>query len=326
MMWHLVCDLKETGKYNKMDNCTMIREFHLMGISGSREFQVMQGVFFLVIYLGSLIGNLVTIAVIMTSHCLHSPMYFFISNLSLIDLCSISVIVPKSIINSFMDSNSISLKECTAQVFLYVFFAFTELALLVVMSYDRYVAICHPLHYGLVITPSLCIQAVGGSWASGLAYSAVHTVTMFRLPFTKSNEIHQYFCEVSQILRISSSDVQFSESVVLVLSVCVIIVCFAFLLMTYVNIFSTVLKIHLLEARHKAMSTCVPQLAILLLFLISGLVASLDPIANKGSLKNLLTAMFYTMVPPFINPIIYSLRNTEINFAIGDMFKRCFQL
>nr|XP_005008223.1 olfactory receptor 14I1-like [Cavia porcellus] len=249
-----------------MGNFTMIREFLLMDIASSRELQVLQGVFFFMIYLGSLAGNLVTIAVIVANQCLHSPMYFFISNLSLIDLCSISVIVPKSIINSLTGSNFISLKDCTAQVFLYIFFAFAELSLLVVMSYDRNVAICHPLHYGLIFTPSLCIQLVGGSWASGLIYSAIHTVTMFRLPFTKSSVIHQYFCDVSQILRVSSSDVQFAESVVLMLSVCVIFACFVFLFMTYINIFSTVFKMRFVEARHKAISTCVPQLAVLFYF------------------------------------------------------------
>ncbi|XP_077854003.1 olfactory receptor 14I1-like [Macaca mulatta] len=308
-----------------MDNITIFTEFLLMDISSSRELQILQGLLFLVIYLGALTGNLITGTVIVIDPHLHSPMYFFISNLSLIDLCCISISVPKLIVNSLTGSKSISLNECAAQIFFYIFFASIELAFLVVMSYDRYVAICHPLHYGLTITPRLCTQAAGASWACGLVYSAIHTGNMFRLPFTKSNVIHQYFCDVPQVMRISSSDVQFSESVILAVSACIVLVCFAFLSMSYINIFSTVLSMHSVEARNKALSTCTPHLVIFVLFVVSGLIAVLGPVANKASLKNLLTAMFYIMVPPFINPIIYSLRNRGINSALGKIFHRYFK-
>ncbi|XP_006877922.1 PREDICTED: olfactory receptor 14I1-like [Chrysochloris asiatica] len=193
------------------------------------------------------------------------------------------------------------------------------------MSYDRYIAIHYPLHYGLTVTPYACAQAAGGSWASGLLYSAIHTFTMFRLPFTKSNVIHQYFCDVPQILSISSTEIQFSESVLLLISAGIDLVCFAFMVISYIKIFSSVLQIRSAEARSKALSTCTPQLAILLLFVISGLIAVLGPIADKTSIKNLLTAMCYTMLPPFINPLIYSLKNREINSALGRMYKRYFE-
>ncbi|XP_071067027.1 olfactory receptor 14I1-like [Dasypus novemcinctus] len=305
-----------------MVNLTTITEFILLDISSSWEIQILKGLLFLVIYLGALAGNLLTVTVIVTDIHLHSPMYFFIGNLSLIDLCCISVSVPKSIVNSLTGMKSISLKECAAQIFFYIFFASIELAFLVLMSYDRYVAICHPLHYGLTVTPHLCKQAAGASWVSGLVYSTIHTVTMFRLPFTKSNVIHQYFCEVPQVLSISSSDVQFSESVALGISACLVLICFIIMFMSYINIFSMVLRMHSVEARNKALSTCTPQLGILLLFVVSGLIAVLGPVASEASLKNLLTAMFYTLVPPFINPIIYSLRNREINTALVRMFNR----
>ncbi|KFO18773.1 Olfactory receptor 14I1 [Fukomys damarensis] len=309
-----------------MDNLTVFTEFLLMDVTASRELQVLQGVLFLVIYLGALMGNLVTVTVIVTDTRLHSPMYFFISNMALLDLSSISAIVPKAGVNSMTCNKTISLAECAAQIFLYSWFVAAEIALLVVMSYDRYMAICHPLHYGLIITPSLCSQATAGSWASGLVYSAVYTGALFRLPFTKTNVIQQYFCDIPQILRISSSDVQHSVFVILAVSVFFVLVCFAFMFVSYVNIFSTVLKIHSVEARSKAISTCTPQLAILLLFLISGLVAAFSPIPKKPSLKNLLTAMFYSMVPPFMNPIIYCLRNREISAALTKMFNRFSEL
>ncbi|XP_071064234.1 olfactory receptor 14I1-like [Dasypus novemcinctus] len=286
-----------------MRNLTIITQFILMNISGSRELQVVQGLLFLVIYLGAWTGNLLTITVIVTSPRLHSPMYFFIGNLSLIDLCYISVTVPKLVVNSLSGYKSISFTACAAQIFLFILFASTELSFLVVMSYDRYVAICHPLHYGLTITLHMRTQAAGGSWASGLVNSTIHTGILFKLPFTGSNVILQYFCDVPQILRISSLDVCFSEHVFLAMNVCMGFTCSALLFLSYVRIFSMVLSMHSMEARNKALSTCTPQLAVLLIFTISGIIAALGPIADKASLS-LLTGMFYTMVPPFINPLI----------------------
>ncbi|KFO18762.1 Olfactory receptor 14I1 [Fukomys damarensis] len=293
-----------------------------MDVTASRELQVLQGVLFLVIYLGALAGNLVTVTVIVTDTRLHSPMYFFISNMALLDLGSVSVIVPRAVVNSMASCKTISLIECAAQIFLYVLFAAVEISLLVVMSYDRYVAICHPLHYGLIITLSLCSQATAGSWAFCLVYSAIHTGALFRLPFTKTNVIQQYFCDIPQILRISSPDVQFSEFIFVAVCTCFVLACVAFVFISYINILSTVLRMHSVEARNKAMSTCAPQLAIVFLFFITGSVAVLGPTAKKPSLRNLLTAMFYTVVPPFVNPIIYCLRNREINAALGRMLNR----
>ncbi|KAM6148454.1 olfactory receptor 14J1-like [Erethizon dorsatum] len=199
-----------------MYNLTIFTEFLLMDVAGSRELQVLQGVLFLVIYLGALTGNLATVTLIVTDARLHSPMYFFISNVALLDLGSISVIVPKAVVNSVTGSKVISLTECAAQIFLNMLFGAVEIALLVVMSYDRHVAICRPLHYGLIFTPRLCSRAAAGSWASGLLYSALHTGALFRLPFTKTNVTQQYFCDIPQILRISSPDVQFCEFVIII--------------------------------------------------------------------------------------------------------------
>ncbi|XP_073077562.1 olfactory receptor 14I1-like [Manis javanica] len=307
-----------------MDNLTTITEFLLMDISSSRELQVLQGLLFFLIYLGALAGNLVTIAVFVTDPCLHSPMYFSICNLSLIDLCSISVVVPKSIVNSLTGSKSISLTGCAAQIFLYSLLAFAELAFLVFMSYDCCVAICHPLFYRLVITSCVCSQSAGGSWGSGLVYSATHAGNLFRLPFTKSSVINQYFCDVAQIMKKSSLDVQYSQSVTFVISACIVLVCLSFMVISYVNIFSTAYKIRSVEARNKALPTCTPQLVILL-FSFSGLITVLGPIANKASIENLLTAVLYTMVPPFLNPIIYSLWNRQINTALRKKHKSYFE-
>nr|XP_017505533.2 olfactory receptor 14I1-like [Manis javanica] len=308
-----------------MENLTIFTEFLLMDVSSSRELQILQGLIFLVTYLAALAGNLVTFTIIVIDPNLHFPMYFFMGNLSLIDFGYISVTVPKSITNSLMGHKVISLRACAAQTFLYIFFGSAEFFFLVVMSYDRYVAICHPLHYASTVSPRFCTQVSCGSWASGLVYSAVHTGTMFSHPFTESNVIHQFFCDVPQIMSIASKAVQFSEFVALAVSACIVLLGFVILFASYVHIFSTVLHMHSVEAQKKALSTCFPQIATLTLFIISGWFACLGPVSNSPSIQTFLTGMFYAMVSPLVNPIIFSLRNREIKSAVHRMLKKAFQ-
>ncbi|XP_036735834.2 olfactory receptor 14I1-like [Manis pentadactyla] len=308
-----------------MDNLTIFTEFLLIDVSNSRELQILQGLIFLVVYLAALAGNLVTFIIIVIDPHLHIPMYFFMGNLSLRDFVYISVTVSKSITNSLMGHKVISLRACATQTFLYIFFESAEFFFLVVMSYDRYVAICHPLHYASTVSPRFCTQASCGSWASGLVYSAFHTGTMFSHPFTESNVIHQVFCDVPQIMSISSQAVQFSEFVALAVSACFVLLGFVILFASYVHIFSTVLHMRSVDAQNKALSTCSPQISTLTLFIITGLFAPLGPVSNSPSIQTLLTAMFYSMVSPLVNPIIFSLRNREIKSAVHRMLKKAFQ-
>ncbi|XP_001378479.3 olfactory receptor 14I1-like [Monodelphis domestica] len=309
-----------------MGNFSVITEFLLMEFSRVWELQVLHAVLFLLIYLATMMGNLLTIAAILIDPHLHSPMYFFLSNLSLLDICNISVTLPKFIINSLIGSQTITLLGCTAQVFFFLFFATTEFAVLVAMSYDRFVAICHPLHYGLIMMPSRCIWAAAGSWLSGLIYSAVHTGNMFRLPFSGSNVVHQFFCDIPHVLKVSSSGVYQTEFVLIIASLCFLLSCFAFLIASYVRIFSNVLKIPSVEGRYKAISTCSPQLMILILFLISIMIAVLGDTSDTSPIQNLFVAMVYAILPPLINPIIYSLRNKKVIAAMGKMLRKIFSL
>uniref|UniRef100_A0A4X2L997 Olfactory receptor n=1 Tax=Vombatus ursinus TaxID=29139 RepID=A0A4X2L997_VOMUR len=304
-----------------MSNCTIIMEFFLMGFSSTRELQVLHALLFLLIYIAALMGNLLTIAAIVTDPHLHSPMYFFLSNLSLIDLGCISVTLPKFIVNSLTGHQSISLHGCAAQIFFFIFFAATEFALLVAMSYDRFVAICHPLHYGVTMTLLRSLWVASGSWVSGLLYSAVHTGNMFRLPFSGSNLIHQFFCDIPHVLKVSSSD---TEYILLAMSSTLVLFCFGFLIISYTYIFSTVFRMPSVEGRYKALSTCLPQLIILFLFLLAGMVTVLGPISDTSPVQNLLISMTYTILPPFMNPIIYSLRNMKIMVALGRIMKMTF--
>ncbi|XP_001378603.3 olfactory receptor 14I1-like [Monodelphis domestica] len=307
-----------------MGNFSVITEFLLMEFSRVWELQVLHAVLFLLIYLATMMGNLLTIAAILIDPHLHSPMYFFLSNLSLLDICNISVTLPKFIINSLIGSQTITLLGCTAQVFFCLFFAATEFALLVAMSYDRFVAICHPLHYGLIMMPSRCLWAAAGSWLSGLIYSAVHTGNMFRLPFSGSNVIHQFFCDIPHVLKVSASGVYQTEFVLIIASLCFLLSSFAFLIASYVRIFSNVLKIPSVEGRYKAISTCSPQLMILILFLISIMIAVLGDTSDTSPIQNLFVAMVYAILPPLINPIIYSLRNKKVIAAMGKMLRKIF--
>ncbi|KAM8970954.1 olfactory receptor 14I1-like [Sarcophilus harrisii] len=309
---------------DNMSNCTIIMEFFFMEFSSIRELQVLHAILFLLIYIATLMGNLLTITAIVTDPQLHSPMYFFLSNLSLLDLGFISVTLPKFIVNSLTGNQSISLLGCCAQVFFCIFFAATEIALLVTMSYDRFVAICHPLHYGVTMTPFRCLWAATGSWVSGLIYSAAHTGNMFRLPFSGSNVIHQFFCDIPHVLKVSSSEVRDTEYILLATSSILILSCFGFLVISYTYIFSTVFKMPSEEGRYKALSTCSPQLIIFLLFILGALVTVLSPLSDNSPVQNLLISMTYAILPPFMNPIIYSLRNMKIKVALGRIIKMIF--
>ncbi|XP_051822839.1 olfactory receptor 14I1-like [Antechinus flavipes] len=307
-----------------MSNCTIIMEFFLMEYSSIRELQVLHAVLFLLIYIAALMGNLLTVTAIVTDPHLHSPMYFFLSNLSLLDIGYISVTLPKFIVNSLTGNQSISLLGCAAQIFFAIFFAATEIALLVAMSYDRFVAICHPLHYGVIMTPFRCLWVAISSWLSGLLYSALHTGNMFRLPFSGSNMIHQFFCDIPHVLKVSSSEVRDTEYILLATSSTLVLFCFGFLVISYTYIFSTVFKMPSEEGRYKALSTCSPQLIIFLLFILSGMVTFLSPLSDTSPIRNLLTSMTYAILPPFMNPIIYSLRNMKIKLALARIIKTIF--
>ncbi|XP_074087777.1 olfactory receptor 14I1-like [Macrotis lagotis] len=307
-----------------MRNNTIINEFFLTEFSSTRELQVLHAVLFLLIYMAAMMGNLLTITAIVTDQHLHSPMYFFLSNLSLLDLGCITVTVPKFIVNSLIGNQSISLLGCAAQIFFFLFFAATEIALIVAMSYDRFVAICHPLHYGITMTPVHCLWVAIGSWFSGLVYSTLHTGNMFRLPFSGSNMIHQFFCDIPHILKVSSSEVCDAEYALLAASSTLILFCLVYLIISYTYIFSTVFKMPSVEGRYKALSTCLPQLIIFLLFFLAGLVAISVPISDTSPVQNLLISMTYAILPPFMNPIIYSLRNRKIKIALARLIRTTF--
>ncbi|XP_059570149.1 olfactory receptor 14A16-like [Alligator mississippiensis] len=305
-----------------MSNQTIVTEFLLLGFSDIRELQILHFVIFLAAYLAALMGNLLIITVVTLNYELHSPMFFFLINLSIVDLGSISVTVPKSMSNSLLNTRSISYSGCVVQVFCLFCFLGANLSLLTVMAYDRYVAICKPLHYGIIMNRRACIQMAAGAWAAGAINSAMHTGNTFSLPFCHSNTINQFFCEIPQLLKLSCSGRYRSELAALAFSVFLCLGCFVFIVVSYVQIFTTVWRIPSEQGHQKAFSTCIPHLTVVSLFLSTGGIAYTKPISDSPSPLDLLAAVLYCMVPPLMNPIIYSMRNKEIQAALRKLPQR----
>ncbi|XP_038598970.1 olfactory receptor 14A16-like [Tachyglossus aculeatus] len=302
-----------------MSNITTVTEFLLLGFSDIREWQLIHATLFQLVYLAALIGNLFIIAVTTIDRQFHTPMYFFLKNLSVIDLGYISVTVPKSILNSLTNVNSISLLGCAAQVFLVFLFAGTEMALLTVMSHDRYIAICRPLHYEIIMAHGACVRMLAASWFGSCLNAIMYTASTFSLSFCGPNTVHQFFCDGPQLLRLACSTVHVTEDVILAIAVCLTFFCFVLIVGSYVRIFSAVLRMPSAEGRSKAFSTCIPHLVVVTLFLTSGFFAYLKPISDSPSALDLLVSVFYAMVPPSLNPLIYSLRNRDMKAAMGRL-------
>ncbi|XP_006132733.2 olfactory receptor 14C36-like [Pelodiscus sinensis] len=307
-----------------MSNQTSVTEFLLLGLADVPEVQILCFTLFSVIYLVALMENLLIITAVACDHCLHKPMYFFLANLSTLDLGSISVTLPKSMANSLMQTRSISFAGCVAQVFFLIFFIGAIFFLLTIMAYDRYVAICRPLHYERVMSRRACVQMATGAWFGGSLNSALHTGNIFTLTFCRGNTVDQFFCEIPQLLKLTCSEAYLREAHVLILSACLGIICFVFIIGSYVQIFKVVLGIPSEQGRHKAFSTCLPHLMVVSLFACTCIFAYLKPTSNATSGLNLVVAVLYSTLPPVLNPVIYSMRNTEMKAALKRQAGRTF--
>ncbi|KAF1475840.1 Olfactory receptor 14A16, partial [Eudyptula minor novaehollandiae] len=233
--------------------------------------------------------NSLIITTVACDHCLHTPMYFFLLNLSLIDLGSISTTIPKAMANSLWDNRAISYPGCAAQLFMLVFLVVAEYFLLTVMAYDRYVAICRPLHYRTLLGSRACAHMAAAAWGSGFLYAVLHTANTFSLPLCKGNALDQFFCEIPQILKLSCSDSYLREVGLLVVSACLGLGCLVFLVVSYVQIS---------------------------LFLSTGIFVYLKPPSISSPSLDLVVAVLYSVVPPAVNPLIYSMRNQELKDAL----------
>ncbi|XP_059716863.1 olfactory receptor 14J1-like [Haemorhous mexicanus] len=308
-----------------MSNSSSIRHFLLLALADTRQLQLLHFCLLLAISLAALLGNGLIISAVACGHHLHTPMFFFLLNLALTDLGSICTTVPKAMHNSLWDTRNISYTGCAAQVFLIIFFLGTELALLTIMCYDRYVSICKPLHYGTLLGSRACAHMAAAAWASAFLYSLLHTANTFSLPLCHGNALSQFFCEIPQILKLSCSKSYFRKLGLLAVSVCLAFGCFVFIVFSYVQIFRAVLRIPSEQGRHKAFSTCLPHLAVVSLFISTGTFAHLKPPSISSPSLDLALSVLYLVVPPALNPLIYSLRNQELKDALRKMMTMSFQ-
>ncbi|CAM9143123.1 unnamed protein product [Bubo scandiacus] len=295
-----------------MSNSSSITEFILLAFAHTRELQLLHFWLFLGISLAALLGNGLIITAIACDHHLHTPMYFFLLNLSLLDLGSISTTLPKAMANSLWDNRHISYLGCAAQVFFFLFLITAEFSLLTIMAYDRYVAICKPLHYGTLLGSRACVHMAAAAWGSGFLYAVLHTANTFSLPLCQGNTLDQFFCEIPQILKLSCSHSYLREVGLIMVSACLAFGCFVFIVVSYVQIFRAVLRIPSEQGRHKAFSTCLPHLAVVSLFISTGMFAHLKPPSILSPTLDLVVLFLYSVVPPAVNPLIYSMRNQEI--------------
>ncbi|XP_068280330.1 olfactory receptor 14J1-like [Nyctibius grandis] len=281
-------------------NSSSITQFLLLEFADTWEQHLLHFWLFLGICLAALLGNGLIISAVACDHHLHTPMYFFLLNLSILDLGSISTILPKYMSNSLWDTRNMSYTGCVAQVFFFVFLITAEYSLLTVMAYDCYVAICKPLHYRTLLGSRACVHMAAAAWTSGLLSAVLHTDNTFSLPLCQGNALGQFFCEIPHILKLSCSHSYLSK------------------------VFRVLLRIPSQQGRHKAFSTCLPHLAVVSLFIGTSFFANLKTPSISSSLLNLVVAVLYSVVPPAVNPLIYSLRNQELKEAIRKLISWTF--
>ncbi|KAH0511398.1 olfactory receptor 1468-like [Microtus ochrogaster] len=296
-------------------NQTVISQFLLLGLPIPPEHQHLFYALFLAMYLTTVLGNLIIIILILLDSHLHTPMYLFLSNLSFSDLCFSSVTMPKLLQSMHSQVPSISYTGCLAQLYFYLYFADFESFLLVVMAYDRYVAICFPLHYISIMSPKLCVSLVVLSWVLTTFHAMLHTLLMARLSFCDDNVIPHYFCDISPLLKLSCSDTHVNELVIFIMGGLVIVIPFLLIIVSYAQIVSSILKVSVQGIR-KVFSTCGSHLSVVSLFYGAIIGLYLCPSANNSTVKEIVMAMMYTVVTPMLNPFIYSLRNRDIKGAL----------
>nr|XP_003423548.1 olfactory receptor 50-like isoform X1 [Loxodonta africana] len=306
----------------KEDNQSSVSEFLLLGLPIQPEQQGTFFALFLGIYLTTVLGNLLIILLIRLDSHLHTPMYFFLSHLAFTDVSFSSVIAPKMLMNMQTQSQSISYMGCISQVYFFLFFGDIDSLLLTSMAYDRYVAICHPLRYTTIMSQSLCFMLVILSWAHSFAYALLHTLLLAHLSFCGDNTLPHFFCDLSALLKLSTSDTSTNELVILTLGVVVITSPLICILVSYGRIVSTILRVHLTKGIGKALSTCGSHLSVVSLYYGAIIGLYFFPSSSASNDKNVIVAVLYTLVTPMLNPFIYSLRNRDMKGALGNILSR----
>ncbi|KAM4857040.1 olfactory receptor 7D11-like isoform 1-T1 [Urocitellus parryii] len=304
------------------ENHTCVPGFLLLPLSEDPELQPILFGLFLSMYLVTVLGNLLIILAISSDPHLHTPMYFFLSNLSFIDICFISTTVPKLLVNIQAQNKDISYTECLTQVYFLNTFAGMENFLLTVMAYDRFVAICYPLNYTVIMNPRLCVLLVLLSWLILFWVSLIHVLLLNRLTFSTGTEIPHFFCELAQLLKVTSSDTLVNNIFMYVMAALLGVLPMAGILYSYCRIVSSLLRMPSLASKYKAFSTCGSHLCVVSLFYGTGFGAYLSSAVIHSSQRSMMASVMYKVVTPMLNPFIYSLRNKDVKGALGRMLSR----
>ncbi|KFO21685.1 olfactory receptor 10Q1 [Fukomys damarensis] len=299
-------------------------EFMFRVFTAIPELQILLFLLFLLLYLMILCGNAAIIWVVSTHSALHTPMYFFLCSLSLLEICYTSVVVPLMLSNIFGPQKPIPAAGCGAQMFFFVTLGSTDCFLLAIMAYDRYVAICHPLHYSLIMTQRLCVQLVVGSVGLALFLSLQLTALIFTLPFCGHHrEINHFLCDVPPVLRLACADIRIHQTVLYIVGTLVLTVPFLLICVSYGLIAATILRIHSAEGRQRAFSTCSSHLTVVLLQYGCCSLVYLRPRSSTSEDEDRHIALVYTFVTPLLNPLIYTLRNKDVKCALrGGMVSK----
>uniref|UniRef100_A0A6P5JL67 Olfactory receptor n=1 Tax=Phascolarctos cinereus TaxID=38626 RepID=A0A6P5JL67_PHACI len=305
-----------------VENSTEVNEFILVGLTDAPELQVPLFITFIFIYFVTLVGNLGIIVLIYLDPQLHTPMYFFLSNLSLVDCIYSSAVTPKMMAGILTGNKLISHDGCAAQMFFFVAFASVDCFLLAVMAYDRHAAICKPLHYTTTMRANVCMQLVIGCYIWGIIESSIHTGFTFQLSFCGSNIVHHFFCDIPPILALSCSDIHINEVVLFILAAFNVFFALLIILTSYMFIFITILRMHSAEGRQKAFSTCASHLTAVSMFYGTVIFMYLQPNSSHSMDNDQMASVFYTTVIPMLNPLVYSLRNKEVNKAFRKAVER----
>ncbi|XP_021518629.1 olfactory receptor 2D3-like [Meriones unguiculatus] len=303
-------------------NQTYIAEFILLGLSENPKIQILLFCVFLIVYLLSVFGNLLIIILIQTDSRLHTPMYFFLKNLSFADLCFSTSIVPQMLAHFLSKRKTISFIGCSMQIVVFLLAGCTECALLAVMSYDRYVAVCKPLHYSTIMTQRVCVQLAVVSWVSGAFACSVDSVFTLCIPYQGQNVINHYFCEPPALLKLASADTYHAEMALFLVGVIILLAPVSLILVSYGNIISTVIRMQSREGRLKVFSTCGSHLTVVVLYYGSGIFAYMRPNSKTMTEKDKVISVFYSVMTSMLNPIIYSLRNKDVKGSLRKLIGR----
>ncbi|KAM9243918.1 olfactory receptor 7D4-like isoform 2-T2 [Dugong dugon] len=304
------------------ENQTGVPEFILLGLSENPELQHLFFGLFLSMYLVSVFGNLLIILVVNSDPHLHTPMYFFLSNLSFVDICFITTTVPKMLVNIQTESKDISYIGCLTQLYFFMIFLGLDNFLLTIMSYDRFVAICHPLHYTIIMKPQLCVFLVLMSWVINFWVSLLYMLLMIRLNFCRGTEIPHFFCELAQIIKLACSNTFISNIFLYVTTALLGVFPFTGILFSYSQIVSSLMKMSSAGSKYKAFSTCVSHLSVVFLFYGTGLGVYLSSVVTHSFQASSIASAMYTVVTPMLNHFIYSLRNKDVKGALGRLLCR----